>query len=232
MATVGVESIEVWILEEDDKWDDKNTCLNGDETCEAVGSKKHNRWKIDGTANASGVINIKVDGLGADSSPVFASNRLKYNSYGNPSPKAEVELLDIPLEMQAAILGREFANNTYSINSEVKPPHLVIEMIGNDIKGGKQHVVFPIATATISGMDMATREEKGADPKNQSITFTGLADSKGEMTFLAYDPTGKGTGPDFTYTTFQEKWLKKKGGLVTYKAESEEKIMKQKGDRK
>lgn len=210
MATVGVESIEVWILEEDGTFDDKNTCLNGDESCEAAGTKKHNRWKIDGSANASGVINVKVDGLSSDPNVIFASNKPAYTSFGAPSPKAEVELLDIPLEMQAALLGQTIANNAFSIGSEIKPPYVIVEMIGNDIKGGKQHVVFPKAIASVTSEEMSTKEEKGADPKTQSITFTGMANKDGKMVYKGYDPTGKGTGPNFTYTTFQNDWLKKK----------------------
>lgn len=200
MATVGVESIEVWILGEDMKWD----------TTGSPEGKTH--FKIDGTASASGVINVKVDGLSSDPNVIFASNKPAYTSFGAPSPKAEVELLDIPLAMQAALLGQTLTDNSFSIGSEIKPPYVVVEMIGNDIKGGKQHVVFPKAIASITSEEMATKEEKGADPKTQSITFTGMADSEGNMVYKAYDPSGTGSGDGFTYTTFQAKWLKKKGG--------------------
>ena len=210
MATVGVESIEVWILEDGEKWDDQNTCLNGN-TSSGSGTKKCNHFKIDGKENASGVINVKVDGLSSDPNVVFASNKPAYTSFGSPSPKADVELLDIPLAMQAAILGQTATDNTFTIGSEIKPPHVVVEMIGNDIKGGKQHVVFPKAIASVTSEEMSTKEEKGADPKTQSITFTALTDSEGNMVYKAYDPSGTGSGDGFTYTTFQEKWLKKKG---------------------
>lgn len=203
MATVGVESIEVWILEEDGTFDETNSCLNGAQS----GSKKCNHWKIDGSENASGVINVKVDGLSSDPNVIFASNKPAYTSFGAPSPKAEVELLDIPLAMQAALLGKTVENNSFSIGSEIKPPYVIVEMVGNDIKKGKQRVVFPKAIASITSEEMATKEEKGADPKTQSITFTGMADSAGEMVYKAHDTDGSG----FTYSTFQGKWLKKKG---------------------
>lgn len=199
MATVGVESIEVWILNEEMKWDNTGS----------PEGKTH--FKIDGSKNASGVINVKVDGLSSDPNVIFASNKPAYTSFGAPSPKAEVELLDIPLEMQAALLGQEVTNNAFSIGSEIKPPYVIVEMVGNDIKGGKQHVVFPKAIASITSEEMATKEEKGADPKTQSITFTGMADESGQMVYKGYDDKGDGSSGKFNYDTFQGKWLKKKG---------------------
>lgn len=192
MATIGVESLEVWILDENLEYDDSQ--------------KATRHFKIDGSKTASGVINVKVDGLSSSPNPVFASNKPVYTSFGSPSPKAEVELLDIPIEMQAALLGQEVTNGVMSISSEAKNPYVAIELVGNDIKGGKQHVAFPKAIASLGGEEMKTKEEKGADPKGQSITFTAMADANGEMVYKGYDKA-----ESWQYQTgFQDKWLKKK----------------------
>lgn len=222
MATVGVESIEVWILEKDGTWDKENTCLNGN-TNSGTGTKKCNHWKIDGSENASGVINVKVDGLSSDPNVIFASNKPAYTSFGAPSPKAEVELLDIPLGMQAALLGQTLDKNTFSIGSEINPPYVIVEMIGNDIKGGKQHVVFPKAIASVTSEEMSTKEEKGADPKTQSITFTGMADKDGKMVYKGYDDNGDGTSGTFKYADFQKKWLPNQANEVSLMSEKAKK---------
>lgn len=173
MATVGVESLTIWTLNDNLVYDES--------TCK--------KYTIDGTTEENGVVKIKISGLSSESTPVYASNVPKLTTSGSPSPKAEVELLDLPLEVQAALLGRTYEKGVMTVTSEYTAPYVAIEMIGNHAGAGnrKDYVAFSKATVALGDVEMDTKEEKAADPKTASVTFTALANDKGEMYALGFD---------------------------------------------
>lgn len=191
MATAGVESLEIWTLNDDLQYDE-STC-------------KH--FKIDGTSKENGLIKVKITGLGAEDNTVYASNVPKLTTYGSPSPKAEVELLDLPLEVQAALLGVEYANGAIKVTTNYSSPYVAVELIGNHIGGGnhKDYIAFPRATVQLGDQEMSTREQKAVDPKTDNVTFSALADEDGSMYVKGYDGAS-----GWNLETFQASFLKKK----------------------
>lgn len=188
MATAGVESLEIWTLNDDLQYDE-STC-------------KH--FKIDASSKESGVIKVKITGLGAEDNVTYASNVPKLTTHGSPSPKAEVELLDLPLEAQAALLGVEYKNGTIKVTSDYNSPYVAIELVGNHIGAGnhKDHIAFPRATVALGDQEMDTREEKAADPKTDSVTFSALADNNGVMYAKGFDGES-----GWSYETFKSEFL-------------------------
>lgn len=183
MATVGVESLTIWILNENLEYD------------ESTGKK----FVIDGKTKENGVVKIKISGLSPESSPVYASNVPKLVTDGSPAPKAEVELLDLPLEAQAALLGREYKKGVMTVSNKYTSPYVAVEMVGNHAGAGghKDYIAFSKATVTLGDVEMSTKEEKAADPKGTSVTFTALADEKGNMYSKGFDGANDWNHDDF-----------------------------------
>lgn len=148
-------------------------------------TKDGEQFVIEGKPNKGGTVQAEISGLSKDPKVVSASNIAYYLSRkGVNKPKVEFELLDIPQNVETALLGRKETDNGVQLTGEdTEAPYCAITMESSDAQGNTALVGFFYGVFSKDGETMKTLEE-GEDfkPENEKWTFTASANPSDDKT--------------------------------------------------
>lgn len=156
MATVGFESIEFGILDENEQVTKKYTVNGG----------------------SGGAISAGISGLGANMTVTYASNIPFYvSAMGTSEPKLELEIADIPEAVLQALTGAEVDPTTgaSTIGAKTRPPYVAVNLKSSDKEGKAIYISLLKGKFTYDGDNLKTGESNGTELQTDKISGTFVA---------------------------------------------------------
>lgn len=133
---------------------------------------------VEGDPNKGATIKAEISGVSKDATVVSGSNVGYYISRkGVGSPKVDFTLLDLPLDSETMILGREKSTAGVQYTGEnTEAPYCSIVMESEDGQGNVALLGFFYGVFSKDKEEMDTEEEgKTFEPSGDSYTFTASA---------------------------------------------------------
>ncbi len=181
MATVGFDSIEFGILDENE-----------------VVTKRHIV-----NASAGGAISAGITGLGTNMTTTYASNVPFYvSAQGTGEPKLELEIGDIPADVLADLTGLNVDATTGigTIGANNKPPYVAVILKSKDKEGKAIYISLLKGKFTYDGDNLKTGDANGAELQTDKISGTFIARALDSNVYAK----GREAVTGFTYTAFED----------------------------
>ncbi|WP_150284161.1 major tail protein [Rummeliibacillus sp. TYF-LIM-RU47] len=141
---------------------------------------------IEGKPGKGGMVEASISGISPDSIKVYASNTAYFvSAKGTGDVKADIDILDIPQEMQEAVLGRKkHADGFTLIGEDTDPPYVAGILESEDASG--QPVLYSLLRGKFSAGDESfkTNEDKPGEPESEKLTMDCTANDDGQT--IAY----------------------------------------------
>lgn len=145
-------------------------------------------YTIEGKQNKGGTIEASISGISPEAIKVFASDIAYYISQkGVGDLKCELSAIDIPVDVQAAILGwlKDQVTGIIQVGDTTEPPYtsLVLESV--------TALGDPVAFALYKGrfsldeINLKTREEGAYEPEAEKITMSCVTNDDGNSVGIA-----------------------------------------------
>ncbi|GAB4073672.1 hypothetical protein GCM10028778_11750 [Barrientosiimonas marina] len=188
MSTIGFESIDIGIMDEDENITDTYTL----------------------DKQSGGAINASISGLGAEMSTVYASNAPFYiSALGTGQPELELQVADIPDDVLSKISGAdEDADGIMKLGDKTQPPFAAVVLKTQGMGGDDIYVSLLKGKFQFPDQSMSTVNDSGAEPSEDTITFNGVSrNSDGYV----YAKT-RSSNTNFSESSFRDFALPKKSG--------------------
>lgn len=153
-------------------------------------SLKTNLFVIEGKTDEGATSSVKISGLAVDPVKTWGSNKVyKISGKGVGDAKAEFDIIDIPDDVMAAILGYNVdSNKIITASSSTEAPECAILIEDTDARGDKLMLGFLSGKFSYDGVEMSTAKGKAEELKPDAVSFSiGSADN-GEF-FKKYSGT-------------------------------------------
>lgn len=139
-----------------------------------------NLFTIEGKKDGGATSSAKISGLAVDPVKTWGSNKV-YNISGKGvgDAKVELDIIDLPDDVMAAILGYTVgADKIITLSSDTEAPDCAILIEDSDLRGAKYMLGFLSGVFSYDGVELATAQGKAEELKPDTVTYSvGSADN-------------------------------------------------------
>lgn len=145
----------------------------------SVGGTTPKTYVVEGSENKGATVSAEITGLAKEKTKVYGSDIAYYVSQkGTGDVSVDFGLLDLPEEVNDAILGYKVANGISFVGEDTEPPYCSVLLESEDMGGDTALIGFFKGKFSRDGAAMNTLTGDAFEPDADTYTFSAIASDK------------------------------------------------------